>query len=142
MIRLKKENRGFNLTLSVSSFVPKAQTPFQWAERPCNSALEAKSAVLRRELNIHRVVYKPTSVKWDYIQAILSRGDRRLSPLLEKVYGFGGTIGSWNRAYKECGGAGIPDFDWYALRKRPYDEVLPWDVIDTGISREVLMKSG
>jgi radical SAM superfamily enzyme YgiQ (UPF0313 family) len=141
MIRLKKENKGFNLTLSVSSFVPKAQTPFQWEERPPNSTIEAKSAILRRELNTHKIIYKPTSVKWDYIQAILSRGDRRLSALLEKVYEFGGTIGSWNRAYKVLSDESIPDYDWYALRKRPHNEVLPWDIIDTGISRETLIKS-
>ena len=56
MIRLKKENKGFNLTLSVSSFVPKAQTPFQWEERPSNSTIEAKSAILRRELKTNKII--------------------------------------------------------------------------------------
>lgn len=143
MIRLKKENKGFNLTLSVSSFVPKAQTPFQWAERSRNQQMEEKNNYLRKELNQHKVHYKPTSIKWDYIQAILSRGDRRLSGILEKVYMFGGTIGSWNRAYREFkkeSDIDVPEFDWYALRKRTYEEVLPWDIINTGIKKDQLAK--
>ena len=141
MIRLKKANKGFNLTLSTSSFVPKAGTPFQWAGRPSNSELERKNNYLRKELNIHKVIYKPTSIKWDYLQAILSRGDRRLTHLLEAVHKFGGTIGSWNRAYREVSGSlNIPSFDWYALRERPYEEVLPWNLIDSGIKTESLIQ--
>ncbi len=144
MIRLKNENKGFNLTLSVSSFVPKAQTPLQWSERYDNQRLEEINNFLRKELNTHKIHYKPTSIKWDYIQAVLSRGDRRLSGLLEKVYGFGGTIGSWNRAYRELlkhdGQADIPGFDWYALRKRSCEEILPWDIINAGVSRDQLVK--
>jgi len=141
MIRLKQENKGFNLTLSVSSFVPKAQTPFQWSERPSIQRLEEINNFLRKELNTHKVHYKPTSIKWDYIQAILSRGDRRLSSLLQKVYEYGGTIGSWNRAYRELtkdNRLDAPNFDWYVLRARPYDETLPWEHIKTGINKDQL----
>ncbi len=143
MIRLKEANKGFNLALSVSSFVAKAQTPLQWAQRPSSRQLEEKNNYLRKQLNTHKVQYKPTSIKWDYIQAFLSRGDRRLSVLLEKVHGLGGSIGSWNRAYRELVKdelIDIPDFDWYGLRQRPYDEVLPWDHINTGISKEKLVQ--
>ncbi|OGI04277.1 MAG: hypothetical protein A2Y25_09395 [Candidatus Melainabacteria bacterium GWF2_37_15] len=126
MIRLKKDNKGFNLSLSVSSFVAKAQTPFQREARSANEELEAKSNYLRKELQTHKVQYKPTSIKWDYIQAVLSRGDRRLAPMLEKVYELSGTLGSWNRAFKEFRHL---DPDWYALRARPQDEVLPWGFI-------------
>lgn len=127
MINLKKENKGFNLELSVSSFVPKAQTPFQREARPANSELEEKSNYLRKHLQSNKVQYKPTSLKWDYIQAVLSRGDRRLAPILEKVYKLGGTLGNWNKAFKEF--PDLPSPDWYALRERPKDEVLPWEFI-------------
>ena len=143
MIRLKQENKGFNLTLNVNSFVPKAQTPFQWTGRPSCKELEAKNNYLRKELNTHKIHYKPSSIKSDFIQAVLSRGDRRLSELIENVYKFGGTQGSWNRAYKEITKnerIDIPDFDWYGLRKRSFEEVLPWSLINTGISRDSLIK--
>ncbi len=143
MIRLKNENRGFNLTLSVSSFIPKAQTPLQWSERPENKRLEQISNFLRKELNTHKVHYKPASIKWDYIQSVLSRGDRRLSVLLERVYELEGSLGSWNRAYRELTKdkfMDIPDFNWYGLRKRTYDEVLPWDIINIGISKDQLIR--
>ncbi len=121
MKKLKKENKGFNLTLSVSSFVPKAQTPFQWEERPVDKIISERSNYLRKELNKNKILYKPTSVKWDYIQAIISRGDRRLSYILEKVYELGGTIGSWTKAYKEIlAEKPLPDYDWYAIRKREF----------------------
>jgi len=141
MIRLKKENKGFNLTLSSSSFVPKAGTPFQWSERAKNNILESKNNYLRKELNLNKIIYKPTSIKWDYIQAVLSRGDRRLSRLLEAVYAFGGTLGSWNRAYREIGEIlELPNFEWYGLRKRSYEEILPWSLINTGIKTDTLIQ--
>ena len=141
MKKIKKENKGFNLTLSVSSFVPKAQTPFQQEERPDEKIINTRSNYLRKELNKNKVLFKPTSVKWDYIQAIISRGDRRLSYVLEKVHELGGTIGSWTKAYKEISEEHtLPNFDWYANRKRDFSELLPWELIDTGVSKETLHK--
>ena len=141
MKKLKKENKGFNLTLSVSSFVPKAQTPFQWEVRPDEKIINRRSNYLRKELNKNKILYKPTSVKWDYIQAIISRGDRRLSCVLEMVFELGGTIGSWTKAYKELSEEySLPDFDWYANRKRDFIEISPWELINTGITKEALKR--
>ena len=141
MKKLKKENKGFNLTLSVSSFVPKAQTPFQWEVRPDEKIINQRSNYLRKELNKNKILYKPTSVKWDYIQAIISRGDRRLFCVLEMVFELGGTIGSWTKAYKELSEEySLPDFDWYANRKRDFIEISPWELINTGITKEALKK--
>ena len=139
--KLKKENKGFKLTLSISSFVPKANTPFQWETRENNKTLQDKTEYLRKKLSDKKVLFKPTSVKWDYIQAILSRGDRRLAPLLEKVYKYNGSLGSWGRSYKEIideNQFNIPEFDWYALRERDYGEILPWDFINLGADKENL----
>ncbi len=130
MIRLKRENKGFNLTLSICSFVPKAQTPFQKEERPDDKVISLRSDYLRKVLNQNKIKFKPTSVKWDYIQAIISRGDRRLSYFAEKAYEYGGTIGSWTKAYKEVSEVmQLSDSDWYALRKRESTEIQPWDHI-------------
>jgi len=141
MIKLKKENKGFNLTLSVCSFVSKAQTPFQWEERPDEKIITQRSNYLRKELNKNKVLYKPTSIKWDYVQAIISRGDRRLSFVLEKVNEIGGTLGNLSKAYKEVAReTNMPESDWFALRKRDFSEILPWELINTGISKENLKK--
>ncbi|OGI17250.1 MAG: hypothetical protein A2287_06970 [Candidatus Melainabacteria bacterium RIFOXYA12_FULL_32_12] len=143
MKEIKKENKGLKLTLSISSFVPKAHTPLQWDKREKNKTLQDKLNYLQKELNKAGILFKPTSLKWDYIQAVLSRGDRRLAPLLEKVYEYSGTLGSWGRAYKELTEEeklDIPELDWYALREIPYDEILPWDFIDTGLNRKTLEK--
>ncbi|MFH0702744.1 MAG: radical SAM protein [bacterium] len=139
--KLKQENKSLKLTLSISSFVPKAHTPFQWEKREKNSILQEKSDYLKRELYKNKILFKPTSIKWDYIQAVLSRGDRRLSSLLERVYRYNGSLGSWGRAFKELKTEiNIPELDWYALRQRTYEEILPWDFIDVGLSRQTLRK--
>jgi radical SAM superfamily enzyme YgiQ (UPF0313 family) len=140
MSNLKKENKGFKLTLSISSFVPKAHTPFQWERRENTKELQDKNDYLKKELHKLGIDFKPTSVKWDYIQTVLSRGDRRLSPLLEKVFEYGGSLGSWNRGDKELNGQIYPSFDWYALRERNYDEILPWHFINTGVDNKILIK--
>lgn len=141
MIELKKENPKFKLTLSISSFVPKAQTPFQWERREEIKKLQIKSDYLKKELMKHNIAFKPTSLKWDFIQSILSRGDRRLSYLLEKVYKYNGSLGSWGRSYKEILDEkiyDIPSLDWYGLRERKQNEILPWAFINTGLNKSTL----
>jgi len=141
MTLLKKGNRELKLTLSISSFVPKAQTPFQWEKRADIKILQEKSDYLKKELMKNNVAFKPTSLKWDFIQAILSRGDRRLSHLLEKVYEYNGSLGSWGRSYKEIiqeDKYNIPNMEWYGLRERAYDEILPWEFIYTGMDKNSL----
>lgn len=88
------------------------------------------------------IKFKPTSVKWDYIQAVLSRGDRRLAPILEKVYKYGGSLGSWGRAYKEAvkyEKYQIPSFDWYALRDISSGSTLPWECVSFHYEKSALL---
>ncbi|MDD3150674.1 MAG: radical SAM protein [Candidatus Gastranaerophilales bacterium] len=138
MKNLKKEFKKFNLCLSVSSFVPKAHTPFQFEGRVDNKILKSRLDFLKKELHKSGIEFKPTSLKWDYIQAILSRGDRRLAPLLEEIYRQKGGIGIWKKALKEFDN--IPDFEFYANRQISHDEILPWDFIDTGMAKDILIK--
>lgn len=142
MKELKKNNPRFNITLSISSFVPKAQTPFQWLGREDNKSLDKKNNLLKKELHKLGIKFKPTSVKWDCIQAVLSRGDRRLFPILEKVYEFGGSLGSWNRAYKEIANknANIPSYKTISTQNLPDDTPLPWEHICSGIDKDKLLK--
>ena len=137
---LQKENKDISLTLSTSSFVPKAQTPFQWYGREEEKILENRNNYLKKHLHISGIKYRPTSIKWDEIQAVISRGDRRLSDLLIKVYEYKASLGSWHRAYKELSETeSIPPLEFYSKRKIPFEETLPWDLIENTVSKQQLV---
>nr|MBX2860581.1 hypothetical protein [Vampirovibrio sp.] len=74
--------------------------------------------------------------------AVFSRGDRRLAPLIVRYYQLGGTYGSLRRAYKELAEEGVklPPLDWYALRERAEEEILPWDTVALGVEKGILYK--
>ena len=129
-----RKDRGdrWKLVLSVNPFIPKPATPFQWAPLEEVSELKRKLKVIQRgfkgEKGIEMIQDLP---KWAYIQALLSRGDRRVGKILLAAHHFGG---DWGRALRET--SINPDF--YVYRKRDLDEVFPWDFIDHGISKEKL----
>jgi radical SAM superfamily enzyme YgiQ (UPF0313 family) len=127
--------QGFErLTLSINPFVPKPSTPFQWhpfAEPGAlNSRIHHIRRSLRKERSIHVIYELP---KWARIQALLSRGDRRLGNVLALVSGGK----SWDEALKEVNLN--PDF--YLYRTREVDEIFPWDFIDNGCSKASLWKA-
>ncbi len=122
------------ITVTISPYVPKPATPFQWF--PLMDLNEIKKRLswlkkaLSKEPNVHVLADLP---KWTYIQALLSRGDRRAAALLRRVHENGG---NWPRSLKES--PLNPDFFVY----RPHDtgEILPWDFIDTGVPKSRLIK--
>ena len=127
---LQKENKDISLTLSTSSFVTKAQTPFQWYGREEEKILENRNNYLKKHLHISGIKYRPTSIKWDEIQAVISRGDRRLSDLLINVYEYKASLGSWHRAYKELAETeSTPRLEFYSQRKIPFEANTPWALI-------------
>ena len=134
-IREVREGDSFNLiTLSVSSFVPKPHTPFQWAAMNQVKELSRKARLLKTALKGEkRVKITFDSPKWAAIEALLSRGDRKVGEILERVHQLGG---DWKEAFKETNLN--PDF--YTLRKRGKDEPFPWEIVDSGISREYLWR--
>lgn len=141
---VKANNPKMKIHLGCSSFVPKAGTPFQWQPKIDNKLVDHRFNILRKGL-LKVADVRASSAKWDYFQAFLSRGDRRLSKLLIRFYELGGSLGSVNRAYKELkeeGKVDFPDLDWYALRERPESEILPWDMISLGTPKEILYKEG
>lgn len=142
MKRLQKEFRGFSLTLSSSSFVPKANTPFQWFGREKLKTLEAKNDYLKKNLHISGIKYRPTSIKWDNIQGLIARGDRRLAGVLVDFCKNSASLGSINRAYKDFTqkAKNLPSFEWYANRDIPYSEILPWEMISYGFTKEDLIE--
>jgi radical SAM family uncharacterized protein len=128
----KSRKDQWKLVLSVNPFIPKPATPFQWAPLEKVSELKRKLKIIQRELKGERgIVMTYDLPKWAYLQALLSRGDRRVGKILMAAHRYGG---DWGQALRET--SINPDF--YVYRKRDLDEVFPWDFIDHGIPKERL----
>ncbi len=122
------------IVVSLNSFVPKPCTPFQWVPLEDVKILKAKikhvKDGLRRVANVRVHADMP---KWAYIQALLSRGDRRTAQLLTALHE---NNGNWPQTLKRS----IINPDFYVYRERRLDEILPWDFIDHGISKAFLVE--
>ena len=144
--KLKGRRGGrFRVTVSVSNFVPKAHTPFQWAAQDRPEEFRAKHDHLAKQLHIKGVTFNYHETKTSNLEAIFARGDRKVCRLLEHAYHLGCKFDGWTeyfkpqlweQAFAETG----PDLDFYAYRERDYEEILPWDIIDPLISREFLIR--
>jgi len=129
--------------VSLSTFIPKPHTPFQWVAQEGEEGLNAKHELLKRGLR-----RKGCSISWQepresQLEAVLSRGDRRLGKVIYRAWKLGSTFDAWNecfdyqkwlRAFEESG----LEADFYARRERPRDELLPWAHIDVGVSPDFL----
>lgn len=124
MQRLKKAAPGLRLTLGCSTFVPKAHTPFQWYG--VNPEAEKRLKYLQKHLRSKGIDFRPESYSWSVIQALISRGDRRLSHLLERARHYGDSLGSYKRAFKDFKGQ-LQPLEFYVHQHWPTDQPLPWD---------------
>ena len=128
--RLKSSFKDFDFTFSFSTFVPKAHTPFQFCERESTKILEKKYEYLKKEFHKLGMKIRTSSVKWDYWQALLSRGDRRLADYLVDVYKSGANLGAFKQCYKKfVDSKNLPSSDDYALNNHDPNEILAWDFI-------------
>ncbi|MEK7364073.1 MAG: radical SAM protein, partial [candidate division NC10 bacterium] len=122
------------LTLSISSFVPKPWTPFQWAPFDEPRSLEEKLGIIKRGVarfsNVRVLHENPREA---FLQALLARGDRRVAEFLETAARLGG---DWRKALREWEG----DPAFYTTRARPLDEVFPWDHLDVGVKKAGLIR--
>ncbi len=134
---VKRAAPGLRLTLGCSTFVPKSHTPFQWFGVNPDSEKRLKS--LQKQLRPQGIDFRPESYSWSVIQALISRGDRRLSPLLEQVRHYGDTLGSYRRVFKELRGT-LPELDFYVHDTWPTDRVLPWQHLNGPIPQPTLLK--
>lgn len=128
----RKNRRLGSILLSVNPFIPKPFTPFQWCGMEAMPSLEKKYAYLRRAVGkLSNVKIQTESLRESYLQALLSRGDRRLAALLVAS----GKAGGIKRAAREL----AIDTDYLVSRTIPLQEILPWDLIDSG-ERERLVE--
>jgi len=141
IFRLKKQFKGFNLSLGFSTFVPKANTPFQFCERENTKSLEKKYQYLQKKFHQMGVKINCSSVQWDYWQALISRGDRRLAQYLINIYKNGGNLGAFKNEYKKLYKENkLPNSDYFALNSIDFETSNPWDFITSFHSKEDLVK--
>ncbi len=146
----KEQRKGkCQVTISTSFFVPKPFTPFQWAPMYDRDEYLARARIVNEEmkaqLNRKSLKYNWHEADVTVLEGVLARGDRRIGPVLAKAYEKGCLFDSWSEsfhnelwmeAFQECG----VSIDFYNLRTRSTDEILPWDFIDCGVSKSFLKK--
>ncbi|MBF8298159.1 MAG: Radical domain protein [candidate division NC10 bacterium] len=154
MVRVARESariaraesaRGFGLTVSTSSFVPKPHTPFQWFAMEPMELLKEKQHYLKRKLREANVSYKWHDVESSFLESVFSLGDRSLGKVIHRGYELGCRFDGWSehlkfdrwmQAFSETG----IDPGAIAHRVRGLDEPLPWDHIDIGVSKKFLQR--
>lgn len=140
---IPKEERAknINVTISSSSFVPKPFTAFQWVGMNSRDELIRKQRLIKENVPSKRIRYTYHDNKTSYLEGVFARGDRRLCKAIIKAVEKGCKFDAWGEffdfdkwieAIEECG----LDPDFYAARERTYNEVLPWDHIDVGVSKK------
>ncbi len=137
-----------SITAAIGWLVPKPHTPLQWAAQQRSEYFENARRILtemRKSGRLKAVKIKTHDPARSVLEAVLSRGDRRLAPTIERAWRLGARFDAWDehfrfelwqQAFEETG----IDPDWYAHRERAFDEVLPWDHIQSGPKRERLEK--
>lgn len=137
----KKKGKGVSVTLSASGFVPKAFTPFQWEPQDTIEMLHEKQRHLVSSVTTRKITCNYHDADTSFMEAVFARGDRRLGPVLLEAHRLGCKFDGWNdyfslarwrQAFEACGVS--PEF--YANRRRSFDEILPWDHLDYGVSKE------
>ena len=120
------------ITISLNSFVPKPATPFQWAAMDEVGTLKKKIKTIKNELKkVANLRINSDIPKWAYLQAMFSRGDRKVADILLMAHA---NKGNWAQTFKTA----PVNSDFYVLRERNLDEKLPWDFIDHGIKKSYL----
>ena len=137
---VKREAKGLNFTITVSPFVPKAQTAFQWLSMDSVDAIKQKIDFLHKLLPAN---VKAHNHRASVLEALLAKGDRRLSAVIYKAWQKGARFDQWadkfgNNTWDEALAESNIDLKFYVYRDRKHDEVLPWEHLHFGVSKEDL----
>ncbi|MDD5907361.1 MAG: TIGR03960 family B12-binding radical SAM protein [Clostridia bacterium] len=139
----KNKARGLRINVGISIFVPKAQTPFQWLGQISAEEAQRRKELLMDSLKIKNVTYSIHDYRTSMLEAVLARGDRRLSAVLERAWQLGCRLDGWDenfdyaawmQAFSDCG----VDPAFYANRELEREEMLPWDHISSGVTKAYL----
>ena len=139
------KDRGVRITVSTSCFIPKPHSPFQWEAQVSPEEYLRKVKLLREHMTAKNVTYNWHDAETSVIEAVLSRGDRRVADVIEEVWRSGARLEAWSDffdykrwtdALEKCG----VDPAFYTTRERAKDEILPWDHIDMGVRKAHLWR--
>lgn len=144
--RPNEEKKGsFQMTASASCFVPKPFTPFQWVSQDSIEEFRSKIGKIKNSIRDKKVNFTYSDADLSYLEGIFARGDRRLSKVLLKAWEKGCKYDGWSEHFKfdlwieALEESGI-DPDFYGRRERNLEEILPWDFINPGVTKEYLKK--
>ena len=145
----ERKNGPVQIVASTSFFIPKPFTPFQWAAMNTKDEFIRKAYVTKNsimaQINQKRIKYNWHEADVSIMEGVFARGDRKVGQVILKAYEKGCVYDAWGEYYKndvwmhtfdECG----VDVDFYTTRERSLDEVLPWDFIDAGVTKNFLKK--
>lgn len=141
----RAKGKSVRVTVSVSSFVPKPFTPFQWEPQDTIPVLHSKQEHIKESITTKKIQYNYHDADTSFVEAVFARGDRKLNKVMElaceRGFHFDGwndcfSLDRWMELFEECG----IDPAFYANRRRDYDEILPWDHIDYGVKKSFLIK--
>ena len=141
----RNKSRPVQVTVSVSCFIPKPFTPFQWEAQDTMEMLAEKQEYLKTKIKNKHVRYQHHDAKVSRIEAVLARGDRRLADALELACNEGFCFDAWDEYFDYDTWISVfertgVDPAFYANRKFGTDEILPWDIIDCGVSKEFFLR--
>ncbi len=145
-------SRDIRCTVSIGGFVPKPHTPFQWAGQLSAAETDRRLYLLRDRIRSDRSTAKAIGFRYHdgkpgEIEGLLSRGDRRVGRVIERVWRAGGRFDGWSEHFSherwvDAAAAELPaygvDLAWFTLREREETEVLPWDHLDAGLDKDWL----
>lgn len=141
----ERRGRGVSVTVSVSCFIPKPFTPFQWEAQNSLEELSRKQEYLRTCITDRKISYHYHNAKVSKLEAVFARGDRRLSRVLLLAAEENRIFDAWDEGFdydawvRLFARAGI-DPTFYSDREFGREEILPWDIIDCGVSKEFLLR--
>ncbi|MBQ3593644.1 MAG: TIGR03960 family B12-binding radical SAM protein [Clostridia bacterium] len=136
---------GVNIRLSVACFIPKPFTPFQWVGQDTKESLRKKQIALKGSVHSKKITVHYHDSDISVLEAVLARGDRRLAPVIETAFKNGCKMDNWDDHFKydvwldALEQHGLSK-EFYANRVRDFDEILPWDFIDIGVSKAHLVR--
>ena len=141
----RPKGKSPRVTCSASSFVPKPFTPFQWEPQDTMDQLREKQMHLKNSITTRKITYNYHASDTSFLEAVFARGDRRLNAVMLEAHRRGMRFDGWSdcfslpawlEVFEACG----IDPAFYANRRRSFDEILPWDHLDYGVSKEFLKK--
>ena len=141
----RKKGKAVNVSISVSTFVPKCFTPFQWCAQDTYDEIVEKQKALQYSVTTKKISLSWHEVKTSVLEGVVARGDRRLGQAIYNAWKMGCKFDSWDECFdfekwkKAISDAGLA-MEFYANRVREEKEILPWDHIDVGVSKKFLWR--